>query len=655
MSAHFIDSANERGNSAADQKLWRSHTTSFTWAGQELALRYTATSAYRKAFQTWVPTGVLLAALALTVLVAAMLHLLRGQTARITQEVADRTRELQEANRDLEDHINRRIRVEQRLKAYRQDLEREVADRTSELNATTTKLRTILDSEPECVKIVSSDGRLEDMNPAGLAMIEAESLDQVRGSNVYSLIAEEYRDAFIDLNEQVIAGKSCTLQFKLNGLRGGVRWVDTSAVPLVDPDGGPTRHLAITRDITARKSEEEERARMELQLRHTQKLESIGVMAGGIAHDFNNLLQIIIGHGEIALHDESIRGHTRELLETSQSAAIDAASLCDQMLTYAGKSQPEKQTVELRRLVESMGNLLEVTRSENTEFEVLCDEVDDKIDGDVAQLRQVVMNLITNAAESIGDQPGRIAVTIRMTEVTADIAVDNWVGAAPPTGQYVGFDVADSGCGLNEKTRERMFDPFFTTKFTGRGLGLASTLGIIKSHHGFIKVESRVGHGTCVTVLFPVSVKSEQKIAEPLHPPKPMSKTVLIVDDDEGVRRIGQMILERLGCRVESAADGENALRKLTNLKDSIDIVLLDVAMPGMNGNEVSARLRSIRPDIPIIFCSGYAADAVEPAPHSVGYTGFLRKPYRSDDLLEALRKAVRSQNPAKVAAVSAQ
>lgn len=616
-------------------------TTSLTWGGHEIDLHFAASESYLAAGKTWLPWGVLLAAMALTALSFTIVYVLRGRAVAIAQEVAERTRELGESNRVLEAEVVRRNEVEKRLKAYRHDLEREVAARTSELNATTNQLRAILESEPECVKIITHDGKLEDMNAAGLAMIESDSIETARGCNVYALIDEEYRDAFIDLNRRVIAGESGTLEFKLHGLKGGTRWVDTNAVPLANPQGGPNRHLAITRDITGKKAAAEEKARMEAQLLHTQKLESIGIMAGGIAHDFNNLLQVIISHSENTLADPSIKDRTRQSLEASQSAAIDAAKLCNQMLTYAGQSQPEMHPINLPELVESIANLLEVSHSKNAEFELVFESEEELIDGDDAQLRQVVMNLVTNASEAIGDQPGRIVVTIRNEEVASNIDPGDWVGAVPSAGNYIVLEVADDGEGMHAKTREKMFDPFFTTKFSGRGLGLSSTLGIIKSHQGFLKVVTEVGQGTCITILFPVSTADQQSAPAPLNLPTKFNETVLLVDDEQALRNIGKVMLQSLGCRVLLAANGEEAVSLFAEHQDAIDIVLLDLTMPRMNGNEACTQMRQIRPDIAVIFCSGYAQDALRPDADSPAYTGFLHKPYLRNDLVTALKEGL--------------
>jgi PAS domain S-box-containing protein len=615
----------------------------FPWGGHAIDLRLVATEANLAAAKTHLPSGVLLAALSLTGLAMLMVYLVRNRTLRIAREAAERTKELRETNDDLRAEVDRRIEVERQLEAHGEDLEKIVAQRTSKQRAASAQLRTILESEPECVKILSSEGQLLDMNAAGLAMIEADSLQQVRGCNVFGLIAEQHRDAFIELNRRVIAGEPGTLEFKINGLRGGSRWLETNAVPFVDPEDGVTKHLAITRDITAKKASLREKKILEAQLRHAQKLESIGVLAGGIAHDFNNLLQVIMGNSEMALKDMSIDASARDRIEASYAAATSAASLCDQMLTYAGHSRQDFQSIHLPQLVESMVNLLKVSYSKSAEFVFNFDKGAGAIEGDDAQIRQVLMNLVTNASESLDNDPGRIALNIGTADIAAVSAASNWVGPVPPAGQYVSLEVSDTGCGMDTQTRDKIFDPFFTTKFTGRGLGLSATLGIIRSHHGFLKVDSVAGQGTSFTVLFPVATPSQKAATTPAaREPGMLDATVLLADDEKAVRKVSCAMLEQLGCRVILAANGREAVEKFTENADDIDIVLMDLAMPRLNGNEACAQIRRIRPDIPVIFCSGYANDAVEADVAAAGFTGFLHKPYRRHQLIRMLQEGLR-------------
>ncbi len=617
------------------------YETVFPWGGHEVRLKLDADGSFVAGATTWVPASLALAVFAVTGLAASIVRTYSNRAAKVAREVSRRTAELRAANEVLREEVARRRSAEARLARSRRDLEEEVARRTTELRATSNQLRLILESEPECVKIVTADGLLEDMNAAGLGMIEADSIDEARGADVYALVADEYRDAFIEFNQRVINGERGTLEFEIVGLKGTRRRVETHAAPLVNP-AGETRHLAITRDITGKKEIEEERTRLEAQVRHSQKLESIGVLAGGIAHDFNNMLQVIIGNTEYVLQRQELSSVTRESLEASCEAALHAAKVCDQMLTYAGRSLPVVKPLRLTGQVSSIMTLLESSLSRNTRLELHADEADDLVRGDEGQLSQVVMNLITNAAESIGDNPGHIELRISRTAVEPGTAREGWFGGAPKPGDYVALEVIDDGCGMDEAVIERMFDPFFTTKFTGRGLGLSATLGIVQSHAGFVRVASRPGEGTHVTVLLPSLADSVSQADEAPSPAvSSIDATVLVVDDDRLVLDMGDAMLRHLGCRTLLASDGQEALERFRQAPDAIDAVLLDVTMPRMNGNETCAVMRSLRPDIPVIFCSGYANDAVSADKNADAFTAFLHKPYRRRDLVRVLAEAL--------------
>ncbi|MGI9607011.1 MAG: CHASE domain-containing protein [Acidimicrobiales bacterium] len=615
----------------------------FEWGGNELGIEFNAGPSYYSEFRTLAPHAALFGGLLLTVLVAALLRSLLGRAGRIEHEVSERTQDLQHANVELEDEVRRRTAAEEALAAYRDDLERQVGERTAELEYTTTQLRAIVESEPECVKVITGSGELVDMNAAGLAMIEADSIEQVRGLNVYSLIAEADRDAFIALNERVMNGQSGTLEFDLEGLRGTTRHVETHAVPLVTADGEPPRHLAITRDVTQRVMAEQERSALEVQLRHSQKLKSVGMLAGGIAHDFNNLLQIIVGNTELAMASDH-RGLPR--LKATRDAAAEASRLCDQMLTYAGESRPNVRPVSLPRIVRSIVELLKVSLSKKIGLDIDMEEVG-AIDGDDAQLGQVVLNLVTNASEAIGDTTGTVDVRVREVTVLPGYSGGSWSDSEPLPGKYISLEVSDTGSGISSDDLEVIFDPYYSTKFDGRGLGLSSTIGIVRSHSGHLSVSSEVGEGSRFQVLFPTSSKPVAASTEPdLDDGATFQRTVMLVDDQEQILKATGDLLENLGLRVLSAADGAEAVQTFERHAADIDIVILDVKMPRLNGYEVCAAMRASRPDLPVIFSSGYNADVPDVADVSLpneAFTGFLHKPYQRADVVSALRDAERA------------
>ncbi len=616
--------------------------TTLVWGGIELIVRFDAGDLYSSEFHTLLPLAALIGGLLLTFLLAGYFRSLHLRATRIEREVAERTRALQKANRSLETEVERRTAVESTLASYRDDLERQVGERTAELRYTTKQLRAIVDSEPECVKVITAAGELVEMNPAGLRMIEADSFDDVRGLCVYTLISDADRDAYIDLNDRVMAGQSATLEFELTGLRGAIRRVETHAVPLTTADGEPPLHLAITRDVTEARIAERERTALEAQLRHSQKLKSVGVLAGGIAHDFNNLLHIIVGNTELAMASLGDDQRSREALDPAIEAANEAAKLCDQLLTYAGDSRPTVRPVSLPRIVRSMVELLRISHTKKVRLEIELEDDLGAIDGDDGQLSQVVLNLVINAAEAIGEEVGSVTVGVRAVDV--DDRVDGlWLDSAPPPDRYVMLEVADDGCGMSAEELDMIFDPFYTTKFAGRGLGLSSTLGIVRSHAGHLHVQSEVGVGTKFTALFPRSADTEVAAAAPtVCDNVSFEGTVLVVDDEEQIRSVLCALLEDIGLRVLTSANGEIALSVFDEHRAEIDLAILDVTMPKLNGNETCDALRANRADLPVIFCSGYAAEASLRSPQVEGPTWFLHKPYRRADLIAALSEADR-------------
>jgi signal transduction histidine kinase len=393
-------------------------------------------------------------------------------------------------------------------------------------------------------------------------------------------------------------------------------------------------------ELRERQRAEDERRQFEDQLRQSQKLESLGVLAGGIAHDFNNLLTAILGHADLAQTglppDSPLRVHIDEI----NTASRRAADLAGQMLAYSGRAQRVIKPVRLSKVVRELGQLLEASVSKKAPLTYRLDADLPVIEADPTQLRQVVMNLIINASEAIGDAAGTVTVTTRVADVPASAPGGTWIGGTPPPGRYVAFEVADTGCGMNAGTLSRIFDPFFTTKVTGRGLGLALVLGIVRGHAGYLAVDSAPDHGTVFAILFPPSAHIEETGAanDGATPAASWTGrgTVLIVDDEPAVRRLAKVMVERCGFDTLLAEDGEEALRVFRANQGVVTGVLLDLSMPRMGGRETLCELRRLDPGVPILLSSGYPEQ--DPVP---GATGFVQKPYRLATLSEALRAAL--------------
>jgi two-component system, cell cycle sensor histidine kinase and response regulator CckA len=405
--------------------------------------------------------------------------------------------------------------------------------------------------------------------------------------------------------------------------------------------------LSVTRDISDRKRAEAERQRMEQQLLQTQKLESLGVLAGGIAHDFNNILMAVLGHAELALDDLPPASPARSNLVGIATAARRAADLCRQMLAYSGRASFSVEAVHLRELVDEMIHLLKTSISKRVVLNVQLDRDLPTIKADPSQLRQVVMNLILNASEAIGDRDGAIALSasevdcddlyLRATELATDLK----------PGRYVRLDVTDTGCGMTADTRARIFEPFFTTKFSGRGLGLAAVLGIVRAHRGAIKVASEPGRGTTFSVLFPAvpgGGSAEAPDGQAVAAAWRGEGTILLADDEASLRALGARMLERLGFEVVTASDGREAVEIYAARRGEISVVILDLTMPYLNGAEAFATLLRMDPGVRVILASGYAHEDVAARFAGTGLAGVLQKPYALAQVRQVLAGLVPSR-----------
>ncbi len=393
--------------------------------------------------------------------------------------------------------------------------------------------------------------------------------------------------------------------------------------------------------IMGRIRADEERRELEGQIQQAQKLESLGVLAGGIAHDFNNFLTGILGNASIVLAELPEGSEVRRSVEHIETAAQRAADLTRQMLAYSGKGSFVAQPIDLTELVEEMTDFLKASISKKAALQCDLARGLPAIEADASQVRQVVMNLITNASEALGDDTGTIAISTGALECDRACLSTTYLGEEMAEGQYVYVEVRDSGCGMDRETLGRIFDPFFTTKFSGRGLGLAATLGIVRGHRGALKVDSEPGRGTTFRILFPASSKAAREVA-----PREISGqgwqgsgTILVVDDEPLVLQLASNILERAGFSVLTATDGVQGVNKFRENASDILVVLLDMTMPRMSGAEVFREIRGMRSDARVLLSSGYSEEEARHRFEGEGPVGFLHKPYRSAALLDKLRE----------------
>ncbi|MBY0229507.1 MAG: response regulator [Gemmataceae bacterium] len=504
------------------------------------------------------------------------------------------------------------------------------------LRAAAEQRRRLIGASPDCLLELDGGGVVRFANPRAVELLEAGSASEVVGTDWlfwWPLASRpEAESAFLDARW----GRESRFQAETAS-----RWWDVRLTPL----GGATgRILVAARDMTAIRQAQQERERFQRDLLQTQKLESLGVLAGGIAHDFNNLLAGILGFADLVRATtppgSPAAGHLAHIVRSSERAA----DLCRQMLAYAGKGRFVVEALDLGAMVQETAQLLSLGIGKRATLTLSVAPGLPPVQGDASQLRQVVMNLVINASEALGDRDGLIAVSARRERLgEADLAGEAAVGPPPPPGDYVCLEVADTGSGMDEETKSRIFEPFFTTKFTGRGLGLAAVQGIVRGHGGVLRVESEPGRGSRFRACFPPS-------PVPLPVPPPMRTrpswrgkgVILVVDDEEPVRLVASELVKSLGFDAIQAQDGEDALKKLRG-GASVHLVLLDLTMPRMDGEQALAELRSLAPTLPVVLMSGYSEREVEERFAGQGLAGFVQKPFTRASLRVVLEQALGS------------
>jgi PAS domain S-box-containing protein len=620
--------------------------------------------------------------------------------------------------------------------------------------ASEERYRAIVEAEPQCVKVLAPDGMLLDMNPAGLRMIEADSLDQVRGRDMLQLVAPYHRDAFREMHRRVMAGGSGTLEFEIIGLKGGRRWLETHAVPLRGADGEATGLLGITRDITERRqaddelrrsetryrslvrgalygiyrstidgrlleanpalvamlgyeSEEEligidwahqvyrdpeERERLvqeyrdasqidgaeahwkkkdgtpinvrlsgrvmrnpvgspvgyemmveditaqralEEQFRQAQKMEAVGQLAGGVAHDFNNLLTAILGSADLLLMDLPQEDPRREDLIAIRDAGERAATLTRQLLAFSRRQVLQPRVIGLNQVVAGIGKLLPRIIGEDIQLDLTLAPDLWSVSADPGQIEQVILNLAVNARDAMPDGG-------RLTIATTNSVLDALFAARNPIvqpGSYVRLSVTDTGQGMDEETLARVFEPFFTTKGPGKGtgLGLATVYGIVKQSGGYIFVRSRPAEGAIFDVYLPAVPPSaeEHAAAPPVASAGQGSETILLAEDDAAVRSLARRALEQYGYHVLEAVNGREALDIIRRHRGEIALLLTDIVMPEMGGRRSAEHILQTRPDIKVLYMSGYAG-ADRPDGRAL-----VQKPFTPESLARKVREVL--------------
>ncbi len=436
---------------------------------------------------------------------------------------------------------------------------------------------------------------------------------------------------------ETVENEKCIIHHLATGQK---RIIEYYGVPIYDPQGNLELGLLMLKDITEQEEHDKQNRLVQERLAQTQRLESLGVLAGGIAHDFNNLLMAILGHADIALEKLAQPSPIKEDLSDIKMASLRAADLCTQLLAYSGQGKLEEQAFSLSRLTSEMVQMLKTSIAKNCILDLSLEEQQPLMNGDISQLRQVLMNFVINASDAIGDGQGTIRITTASMNFSREDFTDDYLIKPVNSGRYVTLEVTDDGPGMNKETLARIFEPFFSTKFTGRGLGLSAVLGIIRSHSGGLKVSSSPGVGTSFKVLFPASHATQDAPLreEHLHPGKKrFSGKVLLVDDEEIVLNVCTSQLELLGLEVLIARDGHEGVELYRAKQAEIDLVILDLTMPRKGGEETFHLLRQLNPEVKVILASGFAEAEVINRFAQTKLAGYLRKPYTLKQLAQLL------------------
>ena len=547
--------------------------------------------------------------LAFTFLLAGYLKAILERTAEVRSLVVERTRELQ-----------------QETERHRQDAQ---ALRLSE-----ARYRQLVEAMDEGMWILDPAGTTTFVNRRLLQML-GHPAEEVVGRPMASFLHETEAANATRYMEEWLEKGGILRDVRFRRMDGTDLWAIVTGSVVTNGDGAAEGFLAMVADITERRHNEE----MQLQ---SQKLESLGVLAGGIAHDFNNLLSAMLGNLDLALLSLPEESPARAPLDRLEKAVQRAAHLTRQMLAYSGQGRFQVAPLDLNQTVQEISHLIAVSVPKKVTFRYHLQPGLPPMIAEAAQVQQVVMNLVTNAAEAIGDREG--TVTLRTGEEiwSAEDLASLFPGQPLGPGAYLTLEVEDTGSGMSADVLERIFEPFFTTKFTRRGLGLSSMQGIVRGHGGGICIDSEVGRGTSFLVTFPVGCASEGPSANPLDDPSWRGAgRILLAEDEDELRESTGNLLRSLGFDVVAAADGREALDRFREAPGSFRAVLMDFTMPRMNGLESFHAMRELDPACRVILTSGYQEPSALAHGEDRLFAAFLQKPFDRRDLVQALAKAI--------------
>jgi PAS domain S-box-containing protein len=549
-----------------------------------------------------------------------------------------------DANRELEQRVQERTA---QLTRTNEELRQEIKERrrTEEaLHESQERYRDLFEQSRDPIFVTTREGRLIDGNQAYLDLLgySKSELGNLKSQETYVNLDDRSRF------QQQIEQKGSVRDFEVELKKKDGTKIDcllTATVRKAE-DGAILGYQGIMRDITERTRAEEEKRRLEAQLVRAQRMEAMGTLAGGVAHDFNNILAAIVGYVELSMLDVAEVTKVKHNLEEVLRASKRAKDLVNQILAFSRQSQHELKPVEITPIVKETLKLLRASLPTTIEIRHHIEPSTGAIEADPTQIHQVLMNLCTNAAHAIGEEAGLLEVNVTKVDIDASTAPLN-LDIDP--GPYLRISVRDTGHGMTSEVLERIFDPYFTTKDKGKGtgLGLAVVHGIVKSHKGGICAESEPGSGTCFHVYFPRIEQKKELTDTPTVQTFPTGhERVLFVDDEQDLVQIAEQMLSHLGYEVTTRMSSNEALELFRVNPERFDLVITDMTMPNMTGDKLSKELMKIRPDIPIMLCTGFSERISEEKAKAMGIKDFIMKPLAMGDLAKRIREALENEHP---------
>ena len=560
---------------------------------------------------------------------------------------------------DLEAEVKTRITAEKKLKKQKNEIEKIVDLRTMELQETNAKLtneieerkmiakaleeskekyQDLVENINDVIYSVNTDGTVTYISPVVESMLGYKP-SEIVGEKFSKFIYKDDLQLAMSRFDEVLAGKFGATEYRLLSKTGEYRWVRSSSRTIYKEEKICGLSGAFI-DISERKRFETERANLETQLMQAQKMESIGTLAGGIAHEFNNILSIIIGHNELVMAALPTWSHERNNLEEIRIAGIRARDVVRQLLMFSRQDGAEKKPLDIGSVVKEAMKLIRSSIPANIDINLIIPDDVAIIFGNATQLNQMLINLCGNAADAMLNTGGMITI-----ELSNETIYEKHAGIHPSLkpGRYIKLLVSDTGCGMDKKTLDRIFEPYFTTKDIGKGtgIGLAVIYGIIERHEGSISVESKPNEGTVFTILLPAyEGLIEQKSEAPLDLPTG-NERILLVDDDHSLLKLGKLRLKSLGYSVQDSTDPLEALETFEADPDAFDLVITDMAMPRMTGDQLASEILIIRPKMPIILCTGYSEKISEEKAYKIGICAFVMKPLDQTEFATSVRKVL--------------